>query len=204
MTWRFKGVERSLRGGQVPLRKPLEPAAFGLQLFPGARGSVWELRADMRLASVAATQLLAAWQRAVLVLREVLQFTVAEVAGQLGATTAAVNSAFKRARAALDEACGVEEVPEPDDPEAGGVLRRLVQAFEAADVSALASTSCARRTTPVSPPGSARCPTNFPSSARPPRTVLTSSDSRSSDFATALMSPRLELTFPCGEGQASA
>ncbi|MET7737506.1 sigma-70 family RNA polymerase sigma factor [Streptomyces sp. NPDC005402] len=118
--------------------KPLTPAMDipWLQPFPDARLDV-EVRADMRLALVAAMQVLPPRQRAVLVLREVLEFTAAEVADQLGTTTAAVNSALQRARAALAEVGGVEEVTEPDDPDVRAVLQRYVRAFEAADVPAL-------------------------------------------------------------------
>src|ERR1039458_3267348 len=59
---------------------PLTPAVDipWLQPFPDARFDTG-MRADMRLALVAAMQFLPPRQRAVLVLREVLQFTAAEV-----------------------------------------------------------------------------------------------------------------------------
>lgn len=117
---------------------PLTPAFDipWLQPFPDARFEVGA-RADLRLALVAAMQVLPPRQRAVLVLREVLEFSAAEVAEQLGTTVAAVNSALQRARVALADAGDVDEVTEPDDPEVQAAIRRYVQAFEAADVDAL-------------------------------------------------------------------
>mgnify|MGYP001147124386 CR=1 FL=1 len=119
---------------------PLGPALDipWLEPFPDARVDT-DVRADLRLALVAAMQVLPPRQRAVLVLREVLEFTAAEVAEQLGTTAAAVNSALQRARAALAETGtgGVEEVAEPADPEVRAVIQRYVRAFEAADVPAL-------------------------------------------------------------------
>jgi RNA polymerase sigma-70 factor, ECF subfamily len=107
-----------------------------LQPFPDARFDT-AVRADMRLALVAAMQVLPPRQRAVLVLREVLEFSAAEVAAQLGTTVAAVNSALQRARAALADVGDAGDVTEPDDPEVRAVIERYVQAFEAADVPAL-------------------------------------------------------------------
>ncbi len=120
---------------------PLRPAFDipWLQPFPDARYDT-EMRADMRLALVAAMQLLPPRQRAVLVLREVLEFSATEVAEQLGTTVTAVNSALQRARARLadaGDAADVGEVSEPDDPEVRAVIGRYVQAFEAADVPAI-------------------------------------------------------------------
>ena len=117
---------------------PLTPAFDipWLQPFPDARFDVG-MRADMRLALVAAMQVLPPRQRAVLVLREVLEFSAAEVATQLGTTVPAVNSALQRARAALVDVGEVGEIAEPDDPQVRAVIDRYIRAFEAADVPAL-------------------------------------------------------------------
>jgi RNA polymerase sigma-70 factor, ECF subfamily len=117
---------------------PLTPASDvpWLEPFPDARFDPG-MRADMRLALVAAMQLLPPRQRAVLVLREVLEFSASEVAAQLGTTVAAVNSALQRARAALADTGAADEVTEPGDPGVRAVIGRYVQAFEAADVPAL-------------------------------------------------------------------
>ncbi|MFE2350259.1 sigma-70 family RNA polymerase sigma factor [Kitasatospora cineracea] len=121
---------------EAPLRPALDVP--WLEPFPDARFDV-EVRGDLRLAWVAAVQVLPARQRAVLVLREVLAFTAAEVAEQLGTTVAAVNSALQRARAALVGVgvAGAGAVAEPDDPQVRAVVQRYVRAFEAADVPAL-------------------------------------------------------------------
>lgn len=95
-------------------------------------------RESLRLAFVAALQTLSARQRAVLILREVLQWPAADVAECLDVSVAAVNSGLQRARAAVRELSIDEETRSlPDDPQARVVVDRYVDAFVRADVAAL-------------------------------------------------------------------
>jgi RNA polymerase sigma-70 factor (ECF subfamily) len=95
-------------------------------------------RAGVRLALIAAMQLLPPRQRAVLILRDVLDFGAAEVAAQLGSSTAAVNSALQRARATMAAAAPQESALRvPEDSAVRETVERYIRAFEAADVDAL-------------------------------------------------------------------
>lgn len=93
----------------------------------------------LRLALVAAMQLLPARQRAVLILRDVLDWSAAETADVLDTTTAAVNSALQRARTRLaDGGLREDEIGEPPDPRHRTLVEQYVAAFENADVAGLA------------------------------------------------------------------
>jgi len=124
-------------GSEVPWLRPIPDALLaGADEDPAAVASS---RAGIRLALVAALQYLPARQRAVLILRDVLEWPAAEVADLLGTTTTAVNSALRRARAQLAQALPAEdELAEPAEPERRTLLDRFAAAFEADDVAALA------------------------------------------------------------------
>src|SRR5437762_676341 len=78
-------------------------------------------------------------QRAVLILRDVLEWPAAQVADLLGTTTTAVNSGLRRARAQVAGALPAEdELAEPDEPDRRAMLDRFAAAVENADASALA------------------------------------------------------------------
>jgi RNA polymerase sigma-70 factor (ECF subfamily) len=95
-------------------------------------------RESIRLAVVAAMQYLPPRQRAVLILRDVLQWPAAEVGEMLDMTTASVNSALQRARAQLGQATvSADEVAVPTETEQRELLDRFVAAFEAKDIPAL-------------------------------------------------------------------
>jgi RNA polymerase sigma-70 factor, ECF subfamily len=96
-------------------------------------------RESVRLAFVAALQHLSARQRAVLLLRDVLQWKADEVAEAIGATTIAVNSLLQRARSQL-EAVGPssgDRLEAPDSPQAQDRLARYIAAFESYDIDRL-------------------------------------------------------------------
>jgi RNA polymerase sigma-70 factor, ECF subfamily len=114
---------------EVPWLEPLPDPS----VIVGSRESV-------RLAFIAALQHLSPRQRAVLLLREVLQWKAAEVADAIGASTAAVNSLLQRARSQLQAAgpSSDDRLTDPDSADAQDRLTRYIAAFEAYDIDRLA------------------------------------------------------------------
>jgi RNA polymerase sigma-70 factor (ECF subfamily) len=97
-------------------------------------------RASVRMAFVAALQYLPARQRAVLILRDVLQWKANEVAQLLDSSVASVNSALQRARSTLaTREVSTADTFEPTDDRQRALLARYVDAFERHDIKALTS-----------------------------------------------------------------
>jgi RNA polymerase sigma-70 factor (ECF subfamily) len=122
-------------GFEVPWLQPMPDGLLGT--IPDDPAMVAVERNGLRLALVAAMQLLPAKQRAVLILRDVLGFSAAEASDMLGISTAAVTSALQRARAkfagpSLDMDVLIE--PEPAQQE---VVDRYMAAFERADIEGI-------------------------------------------------------------------
>src|SRR3954462_11670127 len=114
-----------------------------LQPYPDARlprgagpEQVARLREGIRLAFVRVVQVLPPRQRAALILHDVLDWSVAEVAAILETTEAAINSALQRGRAAT--ARPREESPALA-PRHAEVVDRFVHAWESGDFDDLSA-----------------------------------------------------------------
>jgi RNA polymerase sigma-70 factor (ECF subfamily) len=139
---------RPLPSGYVAASQPMAPLVRGaevtwLQPLPDAMirdpAETAIDRSSIRLAFVAALQHLSARQRAVLLLRDVLDFSAAETAEILGSSVASVNSALQRARATMAASGANADVAEvPTAAEQRAVVDRYMAAFVAADVDAIA------------------------------------------------------------------
>jgi RNA polymerase sigma-70 factor (ECF subfamily) len=118
---------------EVSWLQPIPDVLFAAE--PTDPATVVVRRQTMRLALIGALQQLPPRQRAVLILRDVLQWRAGEVAELLEMSTAAVNSALQRARAQvpLDE----DGLAEPAEPRQRALLDRYAAAFETADVDQL-------------------------------------------------------------------
>jgi RNA polymerase sigma-70 factor (TIGR02960 family) len=144
------------RGRRPPVREPMavpEPTRRGepiwLQPYPdtlladiptAAPGpdARYETTEAVGLAFVAALQRLPPRQRVVLVLRDVLGFTRAEVAAMLGTSEAAVKAGLQRARATLG-ACRPTAKAAPRSARELAVVDRFADALENGDIDAIVS-----------------------------------------------------------------
>ncbi len=143
------GKRRPLPSGLVAESDPLEPLRRAqevtwLQPLPDALLDAGDPartavdRGRLRLAFVAALQHLSARQRAVLILRDVLDFSAAETAEIIGATVISVNSSLRRARSSV-KASGAhpDSLSEPPATAQRAWIERYMRAFEKADVEGL-------------------------------------------------------------------
>jgi RNA polymerase sigma-70 factor (ECF subfamily) len=117
----------------------IQPMPDGEVLSPTADPAELAVQRDsVRLAFIAALQHLPARQRAVLILREVLRWSAAEVADLLDTTVASVNSALQRARATMTEIDTDTDRPAgPMDDAQKSLLDDYVRAFTSYDIDAL-------------------------------------------------------------------
>ncbi len=120
-------------GGDVLWLQPIPDAM--VMPGPGDPASIVTSREQLRLALIASLQKLTPRQRAVYLLREVLEFPAANVAAMLETSVAAVKSSLQRARAAMAEAGTADQ--ELTGLDAQDLLEQYMTAFEKADLAAL-------------------------------------------------------------------
>ena len=122
---------------QLALPSELLPVGDGspevewLTPFPGPEASL-ESAENVRLAFVAALQMLPPRQRSVLLLRDVLDWSAQETADILQTSLASVTSALQRARANLAR----QSIPPDKEPDAE-LLARYLRAWEGRDMDSL-------------------------------------------------------------------
>jgi RNA polymerase sigma-70 factor (ECF subfamily) len=112
----------------------IEPVINELSWVEPCPDGLWETyaqRESVQLAFIVALQHLPATQRAVLILRDVLGWTAAEVAELLDTTVASVNSALQRAKATIEK----RPAAQPDET----IAARYIAAWQAGDIDALVS-----------------------------------------------------------------
>jgi RNA polymerase sigma-70 factor (ECF subfamily) len=125
-----------VRGDVRPEAFWIGPAPDRMTLSGGDPAEQALSRESVRIAFIAALQHLAPRQRAVLILRDVLRWRAAEVAVLLETSTAAVNSALRRAREAVGDA-DRDQTPSAPSTEDRELLAAYIDAFERDDVDGL-------------------------------------------------------------------
>jgi RNA polymerase sigma-70 factor (ECF subfamily) len=132
--------------GDTELAEPTVPHVAWLQPYPdrlieSADGESAVLRREtIELAYLVALQHLPPKQRAVLILRDVLDWSASETASLLESTVPAVNGALQRARATLRQHRPAHDDVPPEPPERErALLQQYVEATERCDVASLTS-----------------------------------------------------------------
>ncbi len=141
---------RPPQGWGMPEIEPPEPTALAeivwIEPFPDAlidtgAGPVERVETTeaISLAYITALQLLPPRQRAVLILREVLDFKASEVATMLETTEESVTSALKRARATIEKHGATRSSPatKPLDAAERDLVERFTLAYQSGDVDAV-------------------------------------------------------------------
>jgi RNA polymerase sigma-70 factor (ECF subfamily) len=121
--------------GDVPWLEPV-PDRFVLD-ERGDPAEVVAARQSVRLALVAALQVLPPRQRAAFILCDVLTLPAAEAAELLDVSVVAVKSLLQRARARLAGVSPTDGLAEPTEAAARRVLDRYLAAFEQSDTAAI-------------------------------------------------------------------
>ncbi|MFF2073488.1 RNA polymerase subunit sigma-70 [Kitasatospora sp. NPDC058162] len=124
----------------VPWLQPYPDRLLAAPAPPDAEPeAVVTAKETIELAFLAAIQRLPARQRAVLILRDVLDWSAKSTAASMGMTQAAVNSALQRAHATLAEHLPPDRADWTSAPSADekALLGKLIAAWEQADTTAL-------------------------------------------------------------------
>jgi RNA polymerase sigma-70 factor (ECF subfamily) len=133
-------IEQRTRRETAAVDAHLQPYP-DLLLEPKTPEDEVERRETVGLAFVAAVQLLPPRQRAVLVLRDVLDWSAREAADVLGMSVAATNSALQRARDRVErerrEGTLARSHRAASDEAEASVMRRFVDAWESVDIEGL-------------------------------------------------------------------
>jgi RNA polymerase sigma-70 factor (TIGR02960 family) len=134
--WNVPGVRppEPSRMGDLVWLQPYPDASLGADLDPES----WsEQHESISLAFVTALQTLPPRQVAVLLLRDVLGFSAADVAAMLASTLDSVNGVLKRARSALRRRAPGDVPPAPLSDAETSIVDAFVRAYQASDVDSV-------------------------------------------------------------------